>query len=246
MLMPLRSAPNEAIQEHQLSNSYPNECERAFLHKIASSLFSISVDDAQVLWKPIFMLNPYYHDWIDVFLSCFFCSNNESKLVQFAAIWKEMILFANKHWDEKSYDVQNLRLRLLGIYCQESFWSDAKFIPIIDGLSSFYLEWANGSIKKHNNINNYIAFCASTAGTPLRKDSLLLIADTLETIYLSDNLETSSLAARLCKEIWENYPNLVQDNHDLSDAFFRILSKSISLGSREALDLQNIITTPYI
>ena len=123
------------------------------------------------------MLDPYYHDWIDVFLSWFFFSSNESKLVQFAHVWKEMIIFANEHWDAKSYDIQNLKLRLLGIYSRESFWTDAKFAPIIDGLSLFYTKWANITINKYDYINNYIDFCASTAGAPLLKDSLPLIAD---------------------------------------------------------------------
>ena len=187
------------------------------------------------------MLDPYYHDWIDVFLSWFFFSSNESKLVQFAHVWKEMIIFANEHWDAKSYDIQNLKLRLLGIYSREFFWKDAKFVPIIDGFSSFYTKWATSSIKKYNNINKYIAFCASTAGAPLLKDSLLLIAETLESTSLREKEATTSLSAQLCKEIWTNHRTLIKENHDLNDAFFRILSKSISLGSREALDLQNDI-----
>jgi hypothetical protein len=187
------------------------------------------------------MLDSYYHDWIDAFLSCFFYSNDESKLTQFSFIWKEMIIFAEEHWNAKNYDMLNLQLRLLGIYSRESFWTDAKFAPIIDGLSLFYTKWANIFINKYNYINNYIAFCASTAGAPLLKDSLPLIAETLESIYLRDNEATSSLSAQLCKEIWTNHRTLIKENHDLNDAFFRILSKSISLGSREALDLQNDI-----
>jgi len=241
MLMPLRNDSNEKTQEYQNSNSYPDECERACLCKIASSLVFLNADEAKVLWKPIFMLDSYYHDWIDAFLSCFFYSNDESKLTQFSFIWKEMIIFAEEHWNAKNYDMLNLQLRLLGIYSRESFWTDAKFAPIIDGLSLFYTKWANISINKYNYINNYIAFCASTAGAPLLKDSLPLIADTLESIYLRDNEATSSLSAQLCKEIWTNHQSLIKENHDLEDAFFRILSKSISLGSREALDLQNEI-----
>lgn len=241
MLMQLRRNPNEGVPEHSDTNTYPNECETVCLRKIASSLIFIDADDAKVLWRPIFMLDPYYHDWIDVFLSWFFFSSNESKLVQFAHVWKEMIIFANEHWDAKSYDIQNLKLRLLGIYSREFFWKDAKFVPIIDGFSSFYTKWATSSIKKYNNINKYIAFCASTAGAPLLKDSLLLIAETLESTSLREKEATTSLSAQLCKEIWTNHRTLIKENHDLNDAFFRILSKSISLGSREALDLQNDI-----
>lgn len=241
MLMPLRNDSNEETQEFQNSNSYPDECECACLSKISSSLVFLNVDEAKVLWKPIFMLDSYYHDWIDAFLSCFFYSNDESKLTQFSIIWKEMIIFAEEHWNAKNYDMLNLQLRLLGIYSRESFWTDAKFVSIIDGLSSFYTKWANSSIKNYNNINKYIDFCTSTAGAPLLKDSLPLIADTLESIYLRDNEATSSLSAQLCKEIWTNHQSLIKENHDLEDAFFRILSKSISLGSREALDLQNEI-----
>ena len=146
----------------------------------------------------------------------------------------------------KSYDAQILQLRLLGIYTREPFWMDEKFVPIIQNLAPFYLKWVNNSIKNYDSINNYIAFCTSTAGAPLLKDSLTLIADAIESTYLRNNKETSSLAAQLCKEVWAKHPKLIKENHDLNDAFFRILSKSISLGSGEALDLQTEITMQNI
>lgn len=244
MLMPLSLI--DKTQGVQVSNCYPDELERACLCKIASSLVFTSEDDAEVLWMPIFMLDQYYHDWIDVFLLCFFCANYESNLVRFSSIWKGMMMFANEHWDMKSYDVQNLLLRLMGMYHQESFWTNAKFVPIIMELVPFYLNWANNSLKKHDNINNYIAFCASTAGAPLLKGSLVLIADALERSYLRDKDATSRLSAQLCKEIWTNHLDLIKENHDLNDAFFKILSKSISLGSMDALDLQKEITMSNI
>ena len=162
-------------------------------------------------------------------------------MTRFAITWKDMLLFAIEHWDVKSYDAQNLQMRLLGIYSRDFFWTDVNFIPVIKELTPLYLKWASNSIKKYDNVNNYIAFCASTAGAPLLKDSLPLIADALESTHLRDDDTTSSLSTQLCKEIWKNHMNLIKENQNFNDAFFRILSKSISLGNKDAIDLQNEI-----
>ena len=241
MLMPLRR--NQDAGDHFCSdaNAYPNKCESSCLHKIADSLTLIDPEHARTLWRPILALDQYFHSWIDVFLSWFFCSGSKTNLAQFAIIWKEMIVFANEHWDVKSYDAQNLQLRLLGIYNRDFFWTDVNFIPVINDLTPLFLKWASNFIKKHDNVNNYIAFCASNAGAPLLKDSLLIIADALESTHLRDTETTASLSAQLCKEIWKNHMNLITENQNLNDAFFRILSKAISLGNEDAIDLQNEI-----
>ena len=246
MLMPLRRNHDEAASEHNYARSSPDTTEIACLCKIANSLALINIEDSRKLWQPILMLDQCFHRWIDVFLSCFFYLNDKNDIKEFAIIWKEMIEFANRHWDVKTHDTQNLLLRLFGIYNREPFWIDDNFIPVIEELTPLFLSWAKSFINKYDNINNYIEFCSSTAGAPLLKDSLLLIADALENYYLRDKEKTSSLSAQLCNEIWTKHQDLIKGNHDLKDAFFRILSKSISLGSREALDLQNKITMPNI
>ena len=241
MLMPLRRNQDAGDHSHNDANAYPGECESDCLHKIADSLTLIDSEHARTLWQPILMLDQYFHTWIDIFLSWFFCPNNKINMTRFAITWKDMLLFANEHWDVKSYDAQNLQMRLLGIYSRDFFWTDVNFIPVIKELTPLYLKWASNSIKKYDNVNNYIAFCASTAGAPLLKDSLLLIADTLESTHLRDGDTTSSLCTQLCKEIWKNHMNLIKENRIFNDAFFRILSKSISLGNEDAIDLQNEI-----
>ena len=152
-----------------------------------------------------------------------------------------MIAFANEHWDTKSYDMQNLQLSLLGIYRKELFWDDSNFVPIINDLVPSYLNWAKRFIKNHDYINNFLAFCASTAGAPLLKDGLIIIADALEGSILWHAEQTSLLIVELCKKIWSDYHGTITNSPEFEDAFWRILSKSISLGSREALDLQNEI-----
>lgn len=246
MLMPLRYDPNEAASEHGYARTSPDKAEISCLRKIANSLVLINIEDSRNLWQPILALDQCFHRWIDVFLSCFFHLKDKNNIKNFTITWKEMIEFANRHWDVKTHDAQNLLLRLFGIYNRDPFWIDDSFIPVIKDLTPLYLRWANRSIKNNNNINNYIAFCSSIAGAPLLKDSLLLIADSIESAYLRDNDETSILSAQLCKEIWTKHRDLIKGNHDLTDAFFRILSKTISLGSREALDLQKEITMSNI
>ena len=187
------------------------------------------------------MLNQCYHEWVDVFLTSFLQSYNGSKLAQFSNIWKDMLKFAEKTWDVKSFNMQNLQLCLLGISKPEAFWTDAKFIPIIEELMPFYLEWAKETMQTYDHINNYIAFAASIAGAPLLKRGLPNIANILENITLRQIDETTVLAAQLCKKIWNDHRNMMSADHEFEDAFLRILSKAISLGSREALDLQNTI-----
>ena len=246
MLMPLRRNPDEVNLEHNYASTYPDKYEIACLRKIADSIALINAEDSRVLWRPILELDLSFYSWIDAFLSYFFCSSIKTNITQFTIIWKEMIAFANNHWDVKSHDAQNLLLRLFGIYKREPFWIDADFTPVIKELAPLYLRWAKSSIKEYNNINNYIAFCSSIAGAPLIKDNLRLVADALESSSLRDSEETSSLSAQLCKEVWTNHQYLIKENHDFADAFFRILSKSISLGSSEALDLQKEITRSNI
>ena len=240
MLMSLKCNPNEKNSNQHDSKCYPNESERSCLNKIANSLAIISPEDAKILWQPVFRLDQCYYAWIEVFVSFFICSSNETNLKQFSVIWRDMIVFVDKSWDVKSNDIEKIILKLLGIYNKEKFWSDYKIVPIIEELAPFYLKWEE-KIINHYNINNYLAFCASVAGAPLLENSLLLIADALEGISSRYDKETPVLATQLCKQIWKDYQNLLKNKPEFKDAFFRILSKSISMGCKIAIDFQNEI-----
>ena len=245
MLWQLRFIPDFELIDRHDSLSYPRDESSKCLAKIATSLIKLKDKDASELWEPIFNLPEYFHNWIKVFISFWFCSDlkKQEDVDKFASLWQKMLVFVTNApiWQKRSYDINELWMELLGMNVHKSFWSDERLIPVIEQIKPFYLSWAQEHLKNYNAIDKFVNFCLSDVGHILVREGIIIIYNVLSNDDPRFSDSTPILLSKLCSKTWNSYGSSLDNDKEFESAFFAILSTAASKNCHSAQELYSTI-----
>jgi hypothetical protein len=200
------------------------------------------------LWQPILNLGAPAHHWVERFFWYWFTNGAQSSSspVEFARIWRGMILYALDHprWDPETnpqHYLGNVVSELLGFgyrWTGRSLGQDAA--AAVGALKDVFEKAALRWFEMPNVTRGFLAFAAKPGGADLLLPGISWVAKAVETFGYYDwrnGMEDSMVD--FLEVCWQRESTEISADADLRRTFLGLLSALVSRGGHAAIALRD-------